>query len=317
MRENRLDRARQREPERLVGVEVRVVRLPLDHRARGPLARWPSSELKWIAMKQAACTSAATAARFVKSRFTSASRVRTTFTCPLFAAVAGLDPRGDEPGKLEREVFFEKMMGDARGVVARALVVRGIGAGVVAPPWPGSMTMTRGNGAASADHGARPAAHSTGEKEAVDGPALCHGGEEARSRKICTEVSATIPRASTRTSLPNARNRSLMPGGHVRQQRGERRGVAAGLRHDAAPGIAHGQIPLLGRAHDAEAILHAAHHRQVAVRPAVQVEVPRGHQQHSAPAAPYWRAGFVKSRSLQIMTARVFDSGRESEDAAG
>ena len=51
--------------------------------------------------------------------------------------VARLDARGDEPGKLEREVLFEDVARDAGGVVAGAFVVLGVRAGVMRTAVPG------------------------------------------------------------------------------------------------------------------------------------------------------------------------------------
>ena len=51
-----------------------------------------------------------------------------------------------------------------------------------------------------------------------------------------------------------------------------------GLCQDAATVIAHCQIALLCGARYAEAAFHAAHHRDMAMLPPVQDEIPGGHQ---------------------------------------
>ena len=43
---------------------------------------------------------------------------------------ASVDARGHQAGELEREVFFQEAVGDARGVVARALVMGLVAAGI-------------------------------------------------------------------------------------------------------------------------------------------------------------------------------------------
>ena len=69
--------------------------------------------------------------------------------------------------------------------------------------------------------------------------------------------------------------------GDLDYQVGERRGVAPGLREDAAAVVTHGEVAVAGSSRDAEAIFHAAHHGDVPMPPAVQPEIPGRHQHQS------------------------------------